>query len=62
MLELAAVNLSLTESIAQQQCAKDQITLGQVSCAAEPTTGEKLARQVIIPSNLVYCTDQLTGS
>ena len=47
VLELAAVNLSLAESITQQQNAKDQIVLGQISCMAEPTTGEKLAKQVI---------------
>ncbi|KAL5460129.1 hypothetical protein EMCRGX_G033556 [Ephydatia muelleri] len=47
VLELAAVNLSLAESIAQQQGARDRITLGQISCTAEPTTGEKLARQVL---------------
>lgn len=47
VLELAAVNLSLAESIAEQQGARDHSALGQISCTAEPTTGEKLARQVL---------------
>ena len=53
VLELAAVNLSLAESIAEQQGARDHSALGQISCTAEPTTGEKLARQVIPAQNVI---------